>query len=218
MNDRTKRAIEAYVRSERGRFGDDAACRAVLRLYRLLAQGAPVTPAMLARDMGASENHMENVLAALPPSWIERDGAGRIAGFCGLGLTETRHRLAAGRHTLFAWCAFDCLFLPELLGHELQVASRCPATGTEVALAVAPQGVTEASPEGTVMSFVTPGIGERRHDLRQVFCRHINFFASDEAAAAWRRDEPETLVLSLDDAHALGRRRNAAALAGVLGE
>ena len=157
---------------------------------------------------------MEEVLEALPPSWIERDGAGRITGFCGLGLAATRHRLTAGGGTLFAWCAFDCLFLPEILGQELGVASTCPATGTEVALAVSPEGIARARPEGTVMSFVTPDIGARRRDLRQVFCRHINFFASAEAAAS-RQGGDNSLVLDLTDAHALARRRNHAVFAEV---
>ena len=78
MNNGANQAIEAYVRSERGPYGDGGARRVVLRLYRLLARGAPVAPAMLARDMGASENHAENMLAALPPSWIERGGARRL--------------------------------------------------------------------------------------------------------------------------------------------
>ena len=84
-----------------------------------------------------------------------------------------------------------------------------------MALSVAPEGVAWARPEGMVMSFVTPGIGARRRDLRQVFCRHINFFASDEAAGAWRGDTPEALILSLDEAHALARRRNQAVFGEV---
>ncbi len=215
MDGKTTQAIEEYVDSERGRLGDGEKQRCVLGLYRRLARGEPVTDAALARDLGESEDRVGEILALLPLSWIECDGEGLITGVCGLGLTETRHRLAAGRRTLFAWCAFDCLFLPEILDQELTVSSSCPVTGAEVALAVAPEGVIEARPHGTVMSFVTPGIGERRHDLRQVFCRHINFFASDEAAEK-RQGGDNSLILDLVAAHALARRRNRAVFSEVI--
>lgn len=215
MDGATNQAIEDYVGSERGRFGGAREQRVVLGLYRLLARGEPVSAANLARQVGVSEMGVEEVLGALPPSWIER-GGGAISGFCGLGLAATRHRLTAGGATLYAWCAFDCLFLPEILDRELGVESKCPETGTEVTLAVSPEGIARARPEGAVMSFVTPDIGARRRDLRRVFCRHINFFASDQAAAS-RQGGGNSLVLDLAEAHALGRRRNAAVFGAVLG-
>ena len=215
MDGETNQAIEEYVDSERGRWGGDEEQRCVLGLYRRLAGGEPVTTAALARDLGEPEGRVGEILALLPSSWIERDGEGLIAGVCGLGLAATRHRLTAGGRTLFAWCAFDCLFLPELLDQELGVASTCPVTGAEIALTVTPKGVVEAQPQSTVMSFVTPGIAARRRELRQVFCRHINFFASDEAAAT-RDGGDGSLILDLAAAHALARRRNRAVFSEVM--
>lgn len=41
--------------------------------------------------------------------------SGRIIGFLGLSLTETPHRLEVGDATLYAWCAWDALFLSRLI-------------------------------------------------------------------------------------------------------
>jgi alkylmercury lyase len=198
-----------------------AAQRVQLALYRLIAAGAPVALDRLARAAGLDEGEIAEILGAIPPSNFQRDEAGRILGFRGLGQVPSRHRLrlvdpALARAALYAWCALDCLFLPVLLGGAIGVASRCPVTDTAIRLTVTPTGVQDVRPETTVMSFVTPEAARLRADLRGSFCCHVNFFASGQAAEAWRADNQGAAILSLDQGFDLGRIRNEAGFGEVL--
>ncbi len=193
-----------------------AAQRVQTALYRLVSEGAPVDLDRLAAAVGLGRDEVAKILEAIPPSNFQRDEANRILGFRGLGQVPSRHRLTladpmlAG-HKLYAWCAFDCLFLPALLGGAMEVASTCPVTQTEIRLTVTPTGVAQVRPESVVMSFVTPEAASMHADLRGTFCCHVNFFASEAAAETWRADHQGAAILSLDEGFELGRVRNQAA-------
>lgn len=91
-------------------------------------------------------------------------------------------------------------------------------TETEIRLTVTPRGVTAISPETTVMTFVTPAAAGMRADLRGTFCRHVNFFASEQAAETWRADNQGAAIISLDEGFELGRVRNDTGFGEALGE
>ncbi len=129
-----------------------AAQRVQLALYRLIAAGLPVSADGLALAVGRDPVEVAEVLAAIPASNFLYDSGGQIVGFRGLGQVPTRHHLGFAGKRLFAWCAFDCLFLAALLGGALEVASACPASGAEIRLTVTPKGVAAAGPEATVLS------------------------------------------------------------------
>lgn len=185
--------------------------RISVAIYRLLARGEPVTRAVLAAHLATSSAAVDDTLAGFPPSTIARDESGRIIGFVGLGLTPTGHRFALedGR-VLYTWCAFDALFLPEILGAPARLTTRCPATGAEIQIALTPAGLAGATPTDPVMSMVTPDAAACCDDLRGAFCRHVSLFRDGEAFAAWARRGGEVGCLSLPEAIALARRRNAA--------
>ena len=193
-----------------------AAQRVQLALYRLIAAGLPVDRDSLALAVGRDPVEVAEILAAIPASNFLYDSGGQIVGFRGLGQVPTRHHLGFAGRRLFAWCAFDCLFLAELLGGTLEVASACPASGAEIRLTVTPKGVTAAGPETTVLSFVTPEPASMRAELREVFCCHVNFFANVDAAEAWRANHPDLAILTLDQGFELALLRNAAGFGAVL--
>ncbi len=195
---------------------DAAAQRVQLALYRLIAAGLPVDRDGLALAVGRDPVEVADILAAIPTSNFLYDSGGQIVGFRGLGQVPTRHHLGFAGKRLFAWCAFDCLFLAELLGGVIEVASACPASGAEIRLTVSPEGVTAAGPEATVLSFVTPTPAGMRAELRQAFCAKIHFFAGPDAAEAWRASHPEASILTLDQGFELARLRNAAGFGAVL--
>ena len=190
--------------------------RVQLALYRLIAAGLPVDPDGLALAVGRDPVEVAEILAAIPASNFLYDSGGQIVGFRGLGQVPTRHHLGFAGKRLFAWCAFDCLFLAALLGGALEVASACPASGAEIRLTVTPKGVAAAGPESTVLSFVTPEAAGLRAELRQVFCAKIHFFAGPDVAEAWRANHPEAAILTLDQGFELARLRNAAGFGAVL--
>jgi alkylmercury lyase len=195
---------------------DAAAQRVQLALYRLIAAGLPVDRDGLALAVGRDPVEVAEILAAIPASNFLTDSGGQIVGFRGLGQVPTRHHLGFAGKRLFAWCAFDCLFLAELLGGTLEVASACLASGAEIRLTVTPEGVTAAGPETTVLSFVTPEPADMRAELRDVFCCHVNFFAGPDVAEAWRANHPDAHILTLDQGFELARLRNAAGFGAVL--
>ena len=192
-----------------------AAQRVQLALYRLIAAGLPVETSGLAQAVGRDRVEVAEMLEAIPASNFLYDSGGRMIGFRGLGQVPTRHHLGFAGRRLFAWCAFDCLFLPALLGGAIEIATSCPASGAEIRLSVTPKGVNAVVPEATVLSFVTPEAAKMRAELRDVFCCHVNFFAGVEAAETWCATHSGATVLTLDQGFELARLRNQAGFGAV---
>ena len=83
--------------------------------------------------------------------------------------------------SVFACCALDALFLPELLGRTVKIESRSPASAEKVSLTVGPDGMREVSPAGAVLSFLHLD-GPFDDNTRASFCHFVHFFASEEEA------------------------------------
>jgi len=126
--------------------------------------------------------------------------------------------MQAGSRTLFGWCAWDTLFLPELLGEPVRVRSVSP-DGTEVTLGVEAGGVRERSHPAMVVTLPRPEQC-RVEDVQvlSTFCRFIHFFTDPEAARSWAREALEdALVLPLVEAFRLGAECNRLRFGAVLG-
>jgi alkylmercury lyase len=186
--------------------------RLQLVLLRLLAEGRPVEPTSLAAETDVSA---ADVLESLARWSGVRTDHGRVVAFQGLSVVETPHRLKVDGRTLYTWCAWDTLFLPELIGQAAEIDSTCPTTGRLVSLRVGPAGPSELSPPEAVLSFIHPGasFGE---DTIGSFCRFVHFFASAQAAEAWTRRNPGAFVISIEQGFEIGRRTNAAQLGAAL--
>ena len=185
-----------------------------LALLRTLATGEPVSEQALAGASGTPEPTIRDALESWPG--VFRDEDERVVGFMGLSVAEFgEHRIEVGGRTLTAWCAWDTLFLPELLGAAARVRSRCPGTAERISLTVGPDGPSDVHPAGTVLSFLAP---ERRFDADVVrsFCHFVNFFASEQAAGEWSERHPGTFTLSLEQGFALGKRTNQATFGSAL--
>ena len=188
--------------------------QAALALLRFLAQGEPVEVQRLAAATGLPGDYLEAALAAAPG--IFRDERGRVTGALGLSVVEVgNHRLHIDGRSLSARCAFDTLYLPELLGLTAGVTSRCPVTGAEISLTVTPTGPVHLSPTDTVISYLVP---KEKFDLDvvQSFCDYVHFFASPHAAEQWTAQHPGTFGLSVDGAYRLAQLTNHASFGAGL--
>ena len=188
----------------RGSLADDEA-RVALGLYRLLAQGEPVSERALAETLALPEQGVHRALRQRPE--VIRDEQGRIVGFGGLSLLETPHRFEVDSRPLYAWCAWDTLFLPELLDRVAEVRSWCPVSGDPILLTVEPRSVSRVAPSSTIVSMLVPR-GTLGEDVIASFCCHVRYFSSADAGAQWFLEHGGTFPLSVAEAFELGRLAN----------
>lgn len=120
--------------------------RVAISLYRLLAEGRPVPPERLAERAEVDAEELTRLLESWPGVYFDEAG---VVGFWGLALDQMPHRLHVDGRKLRAWCAWDTLFLPELIGKPAAVASSCPTTGETVSLEVIPAPASAASAHPT---------------------------------------------------------------------
>ncbi len=184
--------------------------RLSLELYRLLAAGQPVPRAILAERLGVPVEIVNAILGGWPGVFSDLEQG--VVGYWGLAIPAyaSPHRLTIdGRH-LSAWCAWDTLFLPQLLGQTAEIESSSPATGVTVRLTVMPQAVADVNPSGAQMSFLLPDAAAIQKDIVTAFCHFVHFFPSRQAGESWAAQHAGTFLLSIDEAYSLARRKNKA--------
>lgn len=182
---------------------------AALTTYRLLTAGAPVTNADIAEATGIRED----VIASYFEEWegVFRDQDYAIVGFWGLAIAplDPEYKLIdhdTGEPVGYAWCAWDTLFLPTVLGRVLDITSTDGHTGKEITLTVGPDGSRVVKPEKTLVSFLSP-TEPWEADILATFCHKVLFFGSTDSADAWMSAHPDELfTLSVDDAFQVGSR------------
>jgi alkylmercury lyase len=179
--------------------------RIALAIYRLLAEGDPLPPTAAAARLGVTDGELDQAMTTWPAAL--RDERGRLVGYGGLSLSETAHRFEVDGRRLYTWCAWDTLFLPELLDTGAHVRSHCAATGEPIELAVSAAGVERVAPAATVVSMIVPRepFGA---DVVDTFCCHVRFFQSEDAAQPWLKEHDGGFVLTVADAFELGRHAN----------
>lgn len=179
-----------------------------LALYRGLGEGSPVERATVARELSLSAREIDRLIALVPASTIDLDGADAVIGFGGLSLGKANHVFCVGQLKLHTWCVFDALFLPQILGKPATSITHCLKTDTEIAVAIDPiKGVTCESFR-PVMSIVAPGKAACCENLRGAFCNHVNFFVDEIAFRDWSGGRTDVNCVSLDVAYGLARQRN----------
>ena len=127
-------------------FGDDNS-RLLIKMWRTLGQGQPVThemTAQIAEGLGIPFERADAFLRQI----TERDSNDNIIGLLGLSLNqEWAHRLIINGRPFRTWCAWDTLFLPAMLGETVVVESESPLSGTLVRLTVTPHLRLRWSPQ-----------------------------------------------------------------------
>lgn len=204
-HDRLKTLADAVAKAEPDL--DGPARRIALSTYRRLAEGTAASPDEIAERAGESVEVTEELLTSWPG--VFRDDGGNVVGFWGLAIGKLvpTHAIQIEDRRLFAWCAWDTLFLPGILGAEVRVESICPVTRDAISLLVDPAGIRETSHRQAVVSFLRPST-DFDADVIQAFCHFVHFFVSHEAGESWTAEHPGTFLLSLEDAFELGRLVN----------
>lgn len=176
----------------------DVACRQIMQA--MAETGQPLAPVHLARRLQMSQENLAAHLARVPDT--EFDTQGNIVGW-GITLLPTQHQFRLKTRLLFTWCAFDTVLFPPLLQVEARVQSVCEASGQPIAFVATPEGIADLTPSTSVLSLILPA--ERCDCVRGTFCQQSLFFQTEEAASPWMALHPEAVLLSVEEAAALGQ-------------
>jgi hypothetical protein len=136
---------------------------------------------------------------------VHRGSDGEIAVAYPFSGRPTAHRVRlSGRHEVGAMCAIDALGIAPMFGQPIEIASRDPLTGDEIAAQVAPNGEVRWSPESAV---VVCGAMAAEGDSCHGCCPVLNFFVSPATAERWLAEHQQVrgTVISMREAAAAGR-------------
>ncbi len=184
--------------------------RLSLELYRLLAEGQPVPRAKLAERLGVPVDGVDRILDSWPG--VFSDAQRQVVGYWGLAIPAayaSPHRFTIDGRSLYAWCAWDTLFLPQLLDKTAEVESTSPEGGT-ICLTVTPDRVEHVEPVGAQMSLLLPDCTGIQKDVVTTFCHFVHFFPSPRVAESWVAQHPGTFLVSIHEAHVLAHLKNEA--------
>lgn len=182
--------------------------RLSLELYRLLSQGRPVPRTMLAQRLGCGVEVVNEIIDRWPGVFC--DEKRQIVGYGGLSIPAayaSPHKMMVADQNLSAWCAWDTLFLPELLGQATEVESTSPE-GSRILLKVTSARVEHKYPIDMRMSFLLPDAAAVEKDVLKAFCHFVHFFPSPEVGQRWTTQHPGTFLLSIDEAYSVAHRKN----------
>ncbi|HED64087.1 MAG TPA: MerR family transcriptional regulator [Planctomycetes bacterium] len=176
--------------------------RLFLTAVRLLADGSPVEPSVLALEIDREEGELRTALASIPG--VERDDAGRLVGL-GLCLAATGQRVLIQGLALYTWGPFEALLLPALLGRRVQVRWEDRAGSFE--FTARPDAIEDAGAGDARLVLALPSARDVAADPRGRFSRRCRFVLGDV------EPEPGSVVLDLPSAHAVARHLAAILLA-----
>lgn len=189
-------------------------------LYQALAAGEPVRRERLAEILDVPTRQVVELLDGDGLRCLTYYNEQRsVIGFGGLAVVPMHHRFVVDGRTLYAWCAWDTLFLPELLQVRASVQSACPETGETICLTVGTDGIEANSHADVRVSFPLLDAEIFRGAAEQTmtrFCHLVFFFASAQAGTAWTSKHEGTCSLTLAQAFELGKRKNAAQFSTVV--
>jgi alkylmercury lyase len=170
-------------------------------VMRRLVEGGPVAASAIADDLALTESEVADTLEQMPGVHFDDDE--RVIGYFGLTILEMgEHRLHIDGREVSTWCAWDTLFIPEMLGRTVEVTSRSPGDGHPISLRVGPEGPRDISPPDAVVSFV-PITSDFVQNTIERFCHYVHFFPSTDAAEDWTKEHQGGFVLPVEDAYRL---------------
>lgn len=173
--------------------------RVTIRTIQALAKGEPVSLDELARIWEMPLEQVQSVVdGAVAAGRVEVDSHGRLVGGV-LSLTPTDHRISMDDKQLYAWCAYDAICTPGIVGKPAQIESQDPVTGATLKMTITPAGVENVRPSGAVVSIV--GVEtDMKGGPKSPRCSQMLFFESRESANQWLQGRTDVSILTVKEA------------------
>jgi alkylmercury lyase len=164
MKESFRQYIEQFesLVNELGRNGSE-------KVYAHLLKGEPLSVSLFAEFFHLGTDKAEKILT----SYAEVDDQGRVAGFFGLSLVPTPHKLTVKGKVLYTWCAMDAIILPQLLLLEALIESVDPLNGQRIQLSVNEDYLEWTDPVPLYISWMEKADS---CNIRSSFCNHSHFF------------------------------------------
>lgn len=180
-----------------------------IKIYRELAKGKSVSMSNIAASLGFTFEKVRKVINEWPGVFY--DESKNIIGYWGLTIEKMSHSFNVDDVTLSTWCAWDALFIPQILGKTAEIKSEDPNTKEKIQFSISPNGIENIDPPGAVVSFMVPDTNKIRADIINSFCHYVHFFSSIDSANGWisySAKKDELIVLSLNEAFDIGSQKN----------
>lgn len=176
--------------------------RITIKTIQAIAKGSPVSPAQLANIWDMPLEQVQVILEqAQAGGQVETNDQGDVVGAV-LSLNPTNHQVRMGNKSLYAWCAYDAIYSPCVVGIPAQIVSLDPISGERIRVSISPSGVEKVEPKSTVVSIISA-----QEDMRggpySPRCTNMLFFGSRQSAEQWKKNKTGVAVLTLAEAFEL---------------
>jgi alkylmercury lyase len=175
-------------------------------LYQKLALGRSVAIETIANELQNPMQQIQDYLEQM--AYVEYNAVGEISAYRGVTLNQTNHYVFHNKSKICTWCAFDTLFLADLLVKPVCISSNCPTCCKAIAFTVTDQDLTSLNDTGIVMSFTFPNKIDYCEDLQNAFCSRVHFFCNEQCGSDWEDLSAEIDFFDLVEALEISRERN----------
>lgn len=203
-----KEVIDAYQPLS----ADSASLRASQLILQELARGKPLSVERAAEVSGQDIEAIQQSFDQAKKMGAEFNAQGELVGNT-LSLNPTPYHFQVNGNAIFTWCALDTIIIPGVIDATALVESKCYITGYPIQLIVTPDGVTEYSPETTVLSIFVPGLSptETVDGLpvagpQSEVCSQMRFFQSCQVAEEALKSFPNIGILSIEESYQLASK------------
>ncbi len=180
--------------------------RVAVHIYRTLGEGYPVSKVNLVKQLSIPLEEVSKILERWTGVYYNKQD--EIIGFWGISITKMNHKLKIENQNAYAWCAWDAIFIPEIIKRNVVIESSCPVTKESISITITPEKITAQKPKNIYVSFLEPEAAEIIEDVVSNFCHYIYFFSSKEAGEKWVSQNKGTYLLTLDEVQLLSKRKN----------
>lgn len=176
--------------------------RITIKTMQALAEGNPVSPAQLADLWEMPLEQVQDILErAKAGGQVEVDDNGDLVGAV-LSLNPTSHQVMIDNKALYAWCAYDAIYAPQVVGKPAEIVSKDPLTGETIQIFITNAGIERVQPQSTVVSVV----GAETNLLSGPDgprCTQMLFFASRASAEKWLQNTSKISILTVAEVNEL---------------